>query len=156
GASAGVPGSLPEIAAGIAEWIARLGNAPVDVVGLSFGGMVAQHLTLGHPHLVRTLTLLDTSPAFGLDGVTTPDSWLDSRVRASRDPDPFAPGIEAVVAGLVGTHASAEVRATVVESMRAVPAATLEAACRALVRHDTRDRLHEIGVPVVVMVGAED
>jgi pimeloyl-ACP methyl ester carboxylesterase len=133
-----------------------LGSGPVDLVGLSFGGMVAQHLTLDHPELVRTLTLLDTSPAFGLDGVTTPESWLDSRVRAIRDPEPSAPGVEAVVAGLVGRQASPEVRSTMVESMRAVPAATLEAACRALVRHDTRDRLDEITAPVLVMVGAED
>ena len=99
GDSAGLPGSLPEIAAGVARWIAGLGNGPVDVVGLSFGGMVAQHLTLDHPDLVRTLTLLDTSPAFGLDGVTTPETWLASRIDAIRDPDPRAPGIEAVVAG---------------------------------------------------------
>jgi 3-oxoadipate enol-lactonase len=156
GDSAGIPGPLPEIAAGIAEWIALLGNGPVDMVGLSFGGMVAQHLTLDHPELVRTLTLLDTSPAFGLDGVTTPESWLDSRVRAIRDPDPSAPGVEAVVAGLVGTKASDDVQATMVESMRAVPPATLEAACRALVQHDTRDRLQQITAPVLVMVGAED
>ena len=156
GESAGSPASLPEIAAGIAAWISELDDGPVDVVGLSFGGMVAQHLTLDHAQVVRTLTLLDTSPAFGLDGVTTPEGWLDSRVRAIRDPDPSAPGIETVVAGLVGSLAPADVSTTMIESMRAVPAATLEAACRALVRHDTRDRLHEIGVPVLVMVGAED
>ena len=156
GDSAGLPGSLPEIAAGVAAWIERLGNGPVDVVGLSFGGMVAQHLTLDHPHLVRTLTLLDTSPAFGLDGVTTPESWLASRINAIRDPDPSSPGIEAVVAGLVGRGASADVRATMVESMKAVSPATLEAACRALVDHDTRERLPEITAPALVMVGAED
>ena len=44
GDSAGLPGSLPEIAAGIAEWIAGLGQDQVDVVGLSFGGMVAAEL----------------------------------------------------------------------------------------------------------------
>ena len=140
----------------VAEWIAGLGNGPVDVVGLSFGGMVAQHLTLDHPDLVRTLALLDTSPAFGLDGVTTPETWLASRIDAIRDPDPSAPGIEAVVAGLVGREASPEVRSTMVESMRAVPAATLEAACRALVDHDTRERLSRITAPVLVMVGEED
>lgn len=156
GDSAGVPGSLPSIAAGIADWIRREYDGPVDVVGLSFGGMVAQHLVLDHPRLVRTLSLLDTSPAFGLDGVTTPESWLDSRIRAIRDPDPAAPGIEAVAAGLLGPAASAEARSTLVESMRAVPAATLEAACRALVAHDTRARLSEIVAPTLVMVGAED
>jgi len=156
GDSAGSPGSLPEIAAEVAEWIGTLGGGPVDVVGLSFGGMVAQHLTLDHPHLVRTLSLLDTSPAFGLDGVTTPQGWLDSRIKAIRDPDSSAPRVEAVVAGLVGASATAEVRSTMVESTRAVPAATMEAACRALIGHDTRGRLHEITAPVLVMVGEED
>jgi 3-oxoadipate enol-lactonase len=156
GDSDGLPGSLPEIAAGVAAWIGSRTDGPVDLIGLSFGGMVSQHLTLDHPELVRSLTLLDTSPAFGLDGVTTPESWLASRIDAIRDPDPNAPSIEAVVSGLVGAGASAEVRRTMVESMRAVPPATLEAACTALIGHDTRARLHEIAVPTLVMVGAED
>jgi pimeloyl-ACP methyl ester carboxylesterase len=156
GSSAGRPDSLPGIAAWLASWIARLAGGPVDVIGLSFGGMVAQHLTLDHPHLVRSLALLDTSPAFGLDGVTTPETWLASRIDAIRDPDPSSPSVEAVVAGLVGANASAEVRSEMAVSMRAVPPDTLEAACSALIHHDTRDRLHEIAVPVVVMVGEQD
>jgi 3-oxoadipate enol-lactonase len=156
GDSAGVPGSLPSIATGVADWIQREYDGPVDVVGLSFGGMVAQHLALDHSQLVRTLALLDTSPAFGLDGVTTPESWLDARIRAIRDPDPAAPGIEAVAAGLLGPSASAELRTRLVESMRAVPKATLEAACRALVAHDTRARLPDVAAPTLVMVGADD
>ena len=156
GSSGGRPGSLPEIAAWVASWITRLDEGPVDLVGLSFGGMVAQHLALDHPHLVRSLALLDTSPAFGLDGVTTPETWLASRIDAIRDPDPSAPSIEAVVAGLVGTDTGKDVRSLMVESMRAVPPATLEAACTALIAHDTRDRLHEIAAPVLVMVGEQD
>jgi 3-oxoadipate enol-lactonase len=156
GDSPGRPGSLPEIAQVAAEWVAGLDGRPVDVVGLSFGGMVAQHLALEHPHLVRTLALLDTSPAFGLDGVTTPEAWLAGRIRAIRNPDAAATGVEQVVDGLVGARASAEVRSELVASMRAVPPETLEAACRALVDHDTRSRLSAIAVPTLVMVGAED
>src|SRR5690242_4464975 len=45
GDSAGLPGSLPELAAAAARWITEdLETDEVDVVGLSFGGMVAQHL----------------------------------------------------------------------------------------------------------------
>lgn len=156
GNSEGRPGSLPGVAAWVASWITRLCDGPVDVVGLSFGGMVAQHLTLDHPHLVRSLALLDTSPAFGLDGVTTPEGWLASRIDAIRAPDPSSPSIEAVIAGLVGASASDAVRSHMAGSMRAVPPDTLEAACTALIHHDTRDRLQEIAVPVLVMVGEED
>lgn len=156
GDSAGRPDSLPEVAAWVASWITRLSDGPVDLVGLSFGGMVAQHVTLDHPHLVRSLALLATSPAFGLDGVTTPESWLASRTNAIRDPGPSSANIEAVVDGLVGANASGEVRSHMTASMRNVPPATLEAACTALIRHDTRARLPEISVPVLVMVGAED
>lgn len=41
-------------------------DAPVVVVGHSFGGAVALHLAAGHPERVAALVLLD--PAIGLDG----------------------------------------------------------------------------------------
>ncbi|WP_158607701.1 alpha/beta fold hydrolase [Flexivirga caeni] len=153
GDSPGLPTSLPELATAAAEWITTLGVRQVDVVGLSFGGMVAQHLTLDYPQLVRTLALLDTSPAFGLDGVTTKEDWMASRVTPLHE---ACTASERIVAGLVGKDCPAEVRQVMVDSMRSVPAESLAAACRALVDHDTRDRLHQILVPTVVMVGSED
>jgi pimeloyl-ACP methyl ester carboxylesterase len=154
GKSAGVPGTLPELASLIADWIASLGRGPADVVGLSFGGMVAQHLALNHPGAVRTLALLDTSPAFGFDGVTTPEAWLATRVNPS--PEAAAPDTDRVIAALVGPDCPAEVRDGAAAIMREVPAATLAASCRALVAHDTRDALHRVAAPALVMVGAED
>ena len=38
---------------GTADFIAALGFTQVDVLGFSFGGLVAQELTLQHPQLVR-------------------------------------------------------------------------------------------------------
>lgn len=156
GRSPGRPGSLPELAAAVARWITGLGQGPADVVGLSFGGMVAQHLALDHPETVRTLALLDTSPAFGLDGVTTPEDWLASRGIGSAAADTPAPDTGRIIAGITGPRCSGEVRAEAAAIMREVPPATLEASCRALVRHDTRDRLHEITAPTLVMVGEND
>lgn len=154
GKSAGLPGTLPEIASLIADWITGLGRGPADVVGLSFGGMVAQHLALNHPAAVRTLALLDTSPAFGFDGVTTPEEWLATRV--SPAPDAAAPDADRVIGGIVGPDCPGEVRDAAAALIREVPAATLAASGRALVGHDTRDRLHQVSVPTLVMVGAED
>jgi 3-oxoadipate enol-lactonase len=154
GKSAGLPGTLPELASLVADWIAGLGRGPADVVGLSFGGMVAQHLALNYPGTIRTLALLDTSPAFGFDGVATPEEWLATRV--SPAPDAAAPDTDRVIAGIVGPDCPGEVRDAAAAIMREVPAATLAASCRALVGHDTRDRLHQVTAPALVMVGAED
>jgi len=154
GKSAGLPGTLPELASLIADWIGGLGRGPADVAGLSFGGMVAQHLALDHPGAVRTLALLDTSPAFGFDGVTTPEEWLATRVSPS--PAAVPPDTDRVIAGLVGPDCPAAVRDDAAAVMREVPPATLAASCRALVGHDTRDRLHQVGAPTLVMVGAAD
>jgi 3-oxoadipate enol-lactonase len=156
GESNGLPTSLPDIASIAATWIESFADQPVDVVGLSFGGMVAQHLALDHPHLVRTLALLDTSPAFGLDGVTTADKWLASRVAPMHDKRSDDERLAAVISGLVGPDCPKEIRDYMVESMRAVPKATLDAACNALVHHDTRTRLPELHVPTVVGVGEYD
>ncbi len=41
--------------------IHELGIAPVDVIGISFGGMVALHLALRHPELIKKLVLGCTS-----------------------------------------------------------------------------------------------
>jgi pimeloyl-ACP methyl ester carboxylesterase len=164
GNSAGLPGSLPELAALAADWIASLGRGAADVVGLSFGGMVAQHLALNHPEAVRTLALLDTSPAFGFDGVTTPEEWLATRVSPAAGPSAAdasaagssAPDTDKIIAGIVGPDCPAEVRDAAAAIMREVPPATLAASCRALVAHDTRGLLHQVAAPTLVMVGAAD
>ena len=148
--------SLPQLADAAAAWIETLTDQPVDVCGLSFGGMIAQHLALRHQHLVRTLALLDTSPAFGMDGTTTRESWLAARVDPMRSTTQAPERASQVVDGLVAAGCPAGVRADAIAAMRAVPATTLDAACRALVDHNTLTELPMITVPTIVMVGADD
>lgn len=157
GDSAGLVSTLPELVDTAAAWLAELGGGtPVDIVGLSFGGMLAQHLALRHPAIVATLTLVDTSPAFGFDGTTDRDEWLATRVDPMRDTGLSAEQIAAVVANLVGPDASQQVRDRAIASMRAVPAASLAASCTALVEHNTLDTLGSITAPTLVLVGEHD
>lgn len=52
---------MDTLAADAAALIRHLGVAPVHYVGLSMGGFVGQRIAARDPHLVRSLTLLDTS-----------------------------------------------------------------------------------------------
>lgn len=143
----------------IADAVARLLDlAGVDrahLCGLSFGGQHAQHVALRHPERVSGLILVDTSPAFGLDG-TDPDVW-----RASR--------LDAIDAGMTPAEIAFDVISSIAapgfdgpEFERAVAAfasidpAGFRAACNCLVTHDVRDRLGEIDVPTLVVFGQLD
>ena len=131
-------------------------SGAAHVVGLSMGGMVALHLALASPALARSLVLCDTSPAFGFDGSTTADAWIESRSRA--DPRPvrrrhrwrpvcsvrsWLPRATAVGRGERRRwHASIRTRSRV--------------RCGAFPRTTCASRLAEIAAPTLVVVGELD
>ena len=85
-------------------------DAPVDLVGMSFGGMIAQYAAARFPQRIRTLTLLCTSPKFGLDG-TDPDEWRAHRLsglEAAGSPSAVAPAILGSLVGAGNEHVISE------------------------------------------------
>ena len=92
------PAHVPGLADAVARLLDVLGADRAHVVGLSMGGMIAQHAALHHADRVRSLALLSTSPAFGLDG-TRPEDWRAARLApldAGRQPGDDAVGVVTV------------------------------------------------------------
>ncbi len=48
----------------VAELIPKVSASPVHLVGISFGGMIAQVTALATPEMIRSLTLIGTAPSF--------------------------------------------------------------------------------------------
>jgi poly(3-hydroxyoctanoate) depolymerase len=60
-----VPRRMPGLARQAAHILDALGHPDADVLGVSFGGAVAQELTLANPHRVRRLVLASTMCGVG-------------------------------------------------------------------------------------------
>jgi 3-oxoadipate enol-lactonase len=157
GASAPLEGDVTftGLAAAVAELVGVLGVDAVHLVGLSFGGMIAQRVALDHPQVVTSLTLASTSPCFGLDG-TRPDDWVAARLaplQAGLQPADFAADVLRAIAGPDITEAAL---AEQVAAMARIPAEALARSVACLVHHDTRAELHRISAPTQVLVGEFD
>ena len=129
-------------------------SAPVDLVGMSFGGMIAQYTAHRFPQLVRSLTLLCTSPAFGLDG-TDPVEWRAARLAGLETFGSPAAAAPAILTSLAGPNA-AHVVPEAVEAMTRVPMDGLLASLATITTHDSRAILPTISIPTLVLVGADD
>ncbi|GAB4271981.1 MAG: alpha/beta hydrolase [Candidatus Promineifilaceae bacterium] len=65
------PYSVPQFAADIAAFINQVIAAPVNVVGISMGGMIGLQLAVDYPQLLQKLVVVNAIPAL------QPTSWRD-------------------------------------------------------------------------------
>ncbi len=147
--------SFPQLADAVAGWLEEMGSS-AHIVGLSMGGMIALHVAVRHPSLVRSLALADTSPAFGLDGSDDPHRWLHERLaplRAGRTPADIAPEL---FTRLVPNGDGDGALAAAIAAMSRVSAEAMTAAVHCLPTHDVCDQLADIRCPTLVIVGEND
>ena len=143
------------LAQAAADWIATLGASQAHVVGISMGAMISQYLAVWHPQCVRSLTLLSTSPAFGLDG-TSPDEWRAARLAplaAGQQPAEFA---DRVLRAIAGPHIDEEALDGQRRAMARISGEALQRSIECVVTHDARSLLSAITAPTLVMVGELD
>ena len=156
GASHGEPTlTYGAIASRVVQLLDELQLDCVDLVGLSFGGMHALHTALRHPERVRRMVLLDTSPAFGMNG-TLAEDWIAARldpIDAGMTPGDIAP---MVLDAIVGRPLDANVRAELIEAFGDIPADGFRAAVQCLPHNDLRADLRRIGHRSLVLVGELD
>ncbi len=137
-------------------WLDRLELDWVDLVGLSFGGMQAQHAALRAPQRFRRLVLADTSPAFGSDGVTTPEEWKASRLDGLVGRATLADIGPTIVDAITWAELDPDIRDQLIEAFAAIPVEGFRASVECLPTHDVRDQLGNITQPTLVIVGQHD
>ena len=149
------PTTFAALADSVAGWADELGTDRVHLVGISMGGMIAQYAAAAHPDRIASLTLLATSPKFGLDG-TRPDEWRAARLApldAGQEPADFA---DRVLAALAGPSITNEAMASQRDAMARITGAALRRSIDCLVTHDSRPILPSVRAHTVCLVGDHD
>jgi pimeloyl-ACP methyl ester carboxylesterase len=132
------------------------GVAKADVLGVSMGGMIAQHLTLRHPERVRKLALGCTIPEWARQHHPGPRILVDLLRVLARKATLQQTAALLVGPGFIDTPAGEEsfkqwrLAADKGRAKRAV------LQLGAIAMHSTRSRLGRITVPTLVLTGDHD
>lgn len=156
--------SKPDVAYTMADYaddaaalLAALGIERAHVVGVSFGGMVAQHLAIRHPERIQRLVLMCTSP-----GGPMPSADLLAMSKLPREDydNHYLPLMDTRI--VIGQPLPADVERLVALRSHVRPKTDpvdLMGARRQLearADHDTFDELGQIGAPTLVIGGRTD
>ena len=134
-------------------------DRPVDVFGISMGGMTAQELALRHPEQVRSL-VIGCSTAGAASATWTAQADMEGLVAAYQSGDADR-ALRAsweinVSAAFAAERADRYEEFVAVTRQDRVGLRVISEQMQAIVGHDTRDRLGAITVPTTVAHGTED
>jgi len=125
----------------------HFGVRRAHVVGLSMGGRIARNFALHHPDRVRSLTLANTSPGFGVMTSEQVRAFVEQRHRL--DPEQQAKR-------LIASHAPREAYETLVASLRAVHRESYLKTVEASVAQDLAAPIERIRAPTLVIGSTQD
>ncbi|MEU8764648.1 alpha/beta fold hydrolase [Streptomyces sp. NPDC048659] len=152
GAPAQPAGSVAELGDRVLATLDELGVQRFGYAGCALGGAIGLDLALRAPHRVASLALVATSPRFGTAdefrqrGVIVRTNGLEPMARAAPE-QWFTPAFAAAQPAIVDWA---------VQMVRTTDPGCYIAACEALAVFDVREALGRIGVPALVLVGADD
>lgn len=146
--------TLEELAADLKGLLDALGVSRAHFVGLSMGGMIGQAFALRYPGVLASLVLADTTSRRPPDAAKL---WGE-RIAVARER-----GMGALVESTLARwftepyrRAHPEVMERIGRTIRQTPVAGFIGCCHAISRVDYLDRLKEIRVPALVIVGEQD
>jgi len=132
-------------------------GGPIDVVGVSFGGLIAQHLAADHPNLIRKLVI-----AMAAYKVRDEGSQLDTRYAELMSQGKTREASTTMVSAMYPSGIKKHLLkfflwlfAPLMMSKPTNPSDMLVEA-KAACEHDSRNRLAEINVPTLVIAGDSD
>ena len=139
----------------LAGFLDGIGVAQPHVVGLSWGGLLAQEFYRRFPARVRSLVLADTYAGWaGSLPRPVPEERLAACLRDSELPT--AEFVPRYLPGMFGPSAAEEVRDELAAIMAEFHPAGFRMMATALARADTRDLLPAIRVPTLLVWGDKD
>jgi pimeloyl-ACP methyl ester carboxylesterase len=139
----------------LADFLASLGTGEMHIVGLSWGGTLAQCFYSRHRRNVRSLVLADTYA--GWKGSFTEEMVQERLAGCMREselpPEEWVPGW---IPGLLTDGAPPDLRSEVASIMSDFHPAGYRLMTQVLADTDTRDLLPSIGVPTLLLWGRDD
>lgn len=148
------PYTMSLFAADTAELINSLGVAPIHVVGISLGGMIAFQLAVDHPELIKSLVIVNSGPEVVVR--TMKDRWnVFMRFATVRLLGMRKMG-EVLSKRLFPKDAQAEIQKLFVERWAENDARAYSDTLRAIVGWNVTDRIHKINLPTLVVAADGD